>query len=310
MVRLFKRKKEKMSILKKRVAALEGQLKLGLEAQKLAIGKLLTDKVVRLEKIRSFEDVEFQIFSQFGDDGIIQWLISKLDLTQKNFVEFGVEDYRESNTRFLLMNNNWVGYIIDGSDDNINLIRESEYYWKYELHTRAAFVTRENINTLMSDFGLAGDIGLLHIDIDGNDYWVWKSLEVVSPEILILEYNSVFGAERAVTIPYNADFQRTDSHYSNLYFGASLKALCELSNNKGYAFVGCNSAGNNAYFVRKDKLIPGIRELLPQEGYVQSRFRESRDEEFNLTYITGDERLDMLRGMDVVDTNTGELVKL
>ncbi|RLU01398.1 hypothetical protein [Ketobacter sp.] len=299
-----------MSILKKRVAALEGQLKLGLEAQKLAIGKLLTDKVVRLEKIRSFEDVEFQIFSQFGDDGIIQWLISKLDLTQKNFVEFGVEDYRESNTRFLLMNNNWVGYIIDGSDDNINLIRESEYYWKYELHTRAAFVTRENINTLMSDFGLAGDIGLLHIDIDGNDYWVWKSLEVVSPEILILEYNSVFGAERAVTIPYNADFQRTDSHYSNLYFGASLKALCELSNNKGYAFVGCNSAGNNAYFVRKDKLIPGIRELLPQEGYVQSRFRESRDEEFNLTYITGDERLDMLRGMDVVDTNTGELVKL
>ena len=309
-MRFFKRKKDKISILKNKVVGVESQLRLGIESQKLMMGKLLAKSNKAVQSVSALDEVEFQVFSQFGDDGIIQWLVESLDVSKKIFVEFGVEDYRESNTRFLLMNNNWSGCVIDGDEENINLILGSEYCWKYELSVKAAFVTRENINELLTSFGLAGDIGLLHIDIDGNDYWVWEAIDVVAPDIVILEYNSVFGIERSISVPYSPVFQRTLSHHSNLYFGASLKALCDLSNSKGYAFIGSNSAGNNAYFVKKHKLNSKVRACSVSEGYRLSKFRESRDEKFKLTYVSGRDRLELIRGMDVVNTRTGEIEKL
>ncbi|MFM6253830.1 MAG: hypothetical protein ACKPEQ_32600, partial [Dolichospermum sp.] len=84
------------------------------------------------------------------------------------------------------------------------------------------------------------------MDIDGNDYWVWQAIDCINPAIVISEYNFRFGANKAVTVPYDASFVRSKAHYSNIYYGASLKALCILADKKGYAFVGCNSAGNNA----------------------------------------------------------------
>jgi len=94
----------------------------------------------------------------------------------------------------------------------------------------------------------------MNADIDGNDYWIWQSLDVVKPVITIVEYNSVFGDKHAITIPYDRAFNRTKAHYSNLYWGASLRALCILAEQKGYVFVGSNSSGNNAYFVKQTKL--------------------------------------------------------
>ena len=114
----------------------------------------------------------------------------------------------------------------------------------------------------METSGFDHDLGLLHIDLDGNDYWIWKQIDKFAPRILILEYNSVFGSENSWTVPYQADFYRFNAHYSGLYWGASLPALVELSSAKGYDLVGCNSAGNNAYFVRKDvNTLPGLEFL-------------------------------------------------
>lgn len=189
-----------------------------------------------------------------GDDGIIQYLINYLEIENKIFVEFGVEDYLESNTRFLLINDNWSGLVIDGSKINIAKIKKDEIYWKHDLKVKSAFITAENINQLIEEEGIKGQIGLLHIDIDGNDYWVWKALEVVVPKIMIVEYNSKFGCEKAITIPYKEDFVWTKAHYSNLYFGASILAFCDLADEKGYSFIGSNSAGNNAYFVKNEFL--------------------------------------------------------
>ena len=89
------------------------------EIQKLALGKLLL-KRNKLKKIEKIEDIEFKIFSQFGDDGIIQFLIEKLEIEYEyqNFIEFGVEDYSEANTKFLLLNNNWSGLILESSNEN------------------------------------------------------------------------------------------------------------------------------------------------------------------------------------------------
>ena len=148
------------------------------------------------KKIDSLEEVEFQVYSQFGEDGIIQWLIHNVTIDEKTFVEFGVEDYTEANTRFLLMNNNWSGFVIDGSTPNIDSIKKWEYLWKYDLQATAEFITKDNINMIISGAGFHGDIGILSIDIDGNDYWVLEAIECINPQILICEYNNLFGNEK------------------------------------------------------------------------------------------------------------------
>lgn len=269
-------------------------------------GRIWSEILKNNQGIKSLYDTEFKVFSQFGDDGIIQYLINKIDIKNKIFIEFGVEDYTESNTRFLLINDNWTGLVMDGSENNLTRIKNDDLYWRHDLIAKSVFITAENINQLIKEEGIFGDIGLLHIDIDGNDYWIWKALEVVEPVIMILEYNSVFGYDRAITIPYKADFDRTSAHHSNLYFGSSLLSLCDLADERGYAFIGCNSAGNNAYFVKKESL-QDIKPLTVEEGYVESKFRESRDSDGKLNYLRGEKRLESIRGLPVYNTRSNKI---
>lgn len=273
----------------------------------MLLGKLLSESVKAKKRINSITKVEFKVFSQFDDDGIIQWLVNNLEFPNKTFIEFGVENYREPNTRFLMMNDNWSGFVMDGSEQNVSYIIDSECYWKYELFAKAVFIDRENINEILSSCPFDKEVGILHIDLDGNDYWIWKEIEVISPIFVVLEYNGAFGIDRAITIPYNKNFVRTNSHYSNLYWGASLRALHQLSKQRWYSFIGCNSAGNNAYFVRKDKLNDIVRETSIEQGDVVSKFRESRDRSGRLTYIAGNERIGLIKGMPVYNIDTNSL---
>jgi hypothetical protein len=218
---------------------------------------------------------EFRAFSQFGEDGIIQFLVRNVPLDRKIFVEFGADNYNvESNTRFLLTNDNWTGLIIDGSEDAIQSVKRSATYVLYDLRAVTAFITRENINELLASSGITGEIGILSIDVDGNDYWIWEAIDVVNPAIVIVEYNYRFGKELAVTIPYDPAFVRSPPSPSRLYYGASLKALWLLARRKGYAFVGCSRNGVNAFFVRADKRPSSLRELTVEEGFVGGSFGE------------------------------------
>ncbi|UFH55971.1 hypothetical protein [Spirosoma sp. KNUC1025] len=255
-------------------------------------------------KAQSLREAEFKVFSQFGDDGIIQFLLNRLAISADKFVEFGVENYEESNTRFLLMFNNWRGLVIDGSESNITYIKNDPLYWRHDLTAVNSFITVENINQILADNGFSGRIGVLSIDIDGNDYWVWQAITVAEADIVIIEYNSLFGPDRSITVPYKADFNRIMAHYSGLYFGASLQALCDLGVKKGYAFVGCNNAGNNAYFVKKS-LLNGLATHSAQEGYINARFREARNIHGDLTFANKKDRLKEIAGMPVIDCNTG-----
>jgi len=242
---------------------------------------------------------EFRVFSQWGEDGIIQFLISSINIEEKTFVEFGVEDYAQANTRFLLLNNNWRGLVIDSDGPSIDLLRRSAVAWRYGLTAVQSHVTAENINELLTSNGFTGEIGLLSIDIDGNDYWVWRAINVVNPVIVIVEYNHRFGSDAAVTIPYDKDFRRGNG-YPIFYFGASLKALCDLAARKGYAFVGCNTNGVNAFFVRRDKLPASVKEVSAAEGYVAGKFNETRDEEQRFKIIPPEEERRLLMSQPLV----------
>lgn len=258
---------------------------------------------VKNRKLKSLDEAEFQVFSQFGEDGIIQWLIHNVAIEHRTFVEFGVEDYTEANTRFLLMNNNWSGLVMDGSENNIKQLNKWNYLWKYDLLAKAAFITKDNINKLISDAGYSGDIGLLSIDLDGNDYWVLNAINCVSPRILICEYNNIYGNEEKVCIPYDKEFVRTKAHYSNLYWGASIAAFREWAENNNYYYMGSNSAGNNAFFVRKDCI---SADRIPKNAniFVESKYRESRDKNGKLTYKRGCERLECIKEMQLFNIST------
>lgn len=277
------------------------------EKMMLLNGRILSRQNSGLGAIETLAEAEFSVFSQWGDDGIIQWLLRHIRFPNQTFIEFGVEDYRESNTRFLMMNNNWNGLVIDGSSRNIARITGSEYFWKYDLQALSAFITAENINELILKSGFDADVGILHIDLDGNDYWVWKAIHVISPIVVIVEYNSVFGADRAITVPYDPMFQRTRAHPSNLYAGASLKALKLLADEKGYSFIGCNSSGNNAYFVRNGYLNETMARTASGNGFVSSKFRESRRDDGSLECLSGHKRALRIKGMPVYNTESTEI---
>jgi hypothetical protein len=260
-----------------------------LDEDRILAAKLLVAQMRRDGVYPSLRQAEFRVFSQFGDDGIIQYLLHHVAPVPTVFVEFGVEDYAESNTRFLAVSDNWRGLVMDSDRRNIERIQADALYWRHDVTAVRAFVDRDNIDALIGGSGFSGEIGLLSIDIDGNDYWVWQRLSAVDPVVVVVEYNAVFGGERSVVIPYDPSFDRRTAHRSQLYWGASLPALVRLGEEKGYGFVGCNSAGNNAYFVRRDRLA-ALKPCSVRDGFVTSRIRESRGPDGKLTFLAGEAR--------------------
>jgi hypothetical protein len=278
------------------------------EASSIRQGVLLS-RTQQLIKGQELSETEFSVFSQFGEDGIIQYLLKVIPIENKTFIEFGVEDFFESNCRFLMMKDNWQGFVVDGSKTNISRLRKSYFYWMYDLQAKQSFITKENINTVLGESGFDSDLGILSIDIDGVDYFVWDAINYYKPRILIMEYNANFGAERKITVPYRADFQRTKAHSSNLLWGSSLSALEALSRKKGYGLVGVNSSGNNAFFIREDLITDPLKRLDTKEAFRPSLYRESRDPKGKLSFVASQDRVRILKGSSVFNVETGEIEK-
>lgn len=266
-------------------------------------------QVRQMERIHELSDAGFKVFSQWDEDGIVEWLVHHNGSMPESFVEFGVEDFREANLRHLLISRNWRGLVIDGSPENILIAKHDAISWRHDFTAVASFVTAENINGLISNAGFSGEIGILSVDIDGNDYWLWKAIECVSPHFVIVEYNSAFGDRHALTIPYQPDFTRTVAHFSNLYWGASIEGFCALGRERGYTLLGSNRAGSNAFFVRNDRL-PKFVGRLDEMRARPHRFREGRDRSGRLSYVTAQDRSKIIADqpvMDIVSGKTGSL---
>jgi hypothetical protein len=150
-----------------------------------------------------------------------------------------------------------------------------------------------------------GSIDLLSLDVDGIDYWLLLELDELDCSVIVLEYNSIFGPESSVTVPYKEDFQRTDEHFSNQFYGASLRCYINLLAQRKYSFIGTNRANTNAFFV-KDNLKIEFDHLTTREikEYTNANIRESRDREGSLSYFSQSEGLADLLDFTVVDTES------
>ncbi|MBV9988529.1 MAG: hypothetical protein JO301_12685 [Chitinophagaceae bacterium] len=203
----------------------------------------------RYQKPDKLNRFEFQAFSQFGEDGIIQEIFKRIGTTNKYFVEFGVEDGTETNTTYLLYNG-WQGVWLDGSTEHTNSIRSScaKAIADKRLTVLTNFITAENIQSLFQQASTPAEFDLLSIDIDRNDYYVWKAIDAYKPRVVIIEYNSIYRPGCHFVVDYDPAAMWDGSSNTS----ASLEALYQLGLEKGYTLVASSFSGVNAFFVRQD----------------------------------------------------------
>ena len=268
----------------------------------------------RYEEITDLTEAEVKIFSQNGEDGIIDYLVNKLKLNEKNFVEIGVGNYRESNTRFLYNKYHPKGLIVDYIDDMEKKVKPFVNLWKGDLRICNKQINSENIIDTL-DQNCNYEIDIFSVDIDSIDYWIIEKLNNNISKIFVAEYNPVFGSELEITVPNISGFERDKYHYSNLCYGMSLRALINLMNKKGYYFIGTNLQKINAFFIsknfKKEEFFQNIK-IQGLDNYVNSNIRDSRDKNYNLSYLSGDQKFKEIEECKVVNLkeNNNKLVQL
>jgi hypothetical protein len=207
----------------------------------------------------------FKAYSQNEEDGILQEIFRRIGTTDRRFVEIGCADGLENNTTYLLLSG-WSGLWIDGNPAHIADVekRFQPFLTSGALRARSALVGADNVHTLLAE--VPDEIDLFSLDIDGNDFWVWQSLERLKPRVAVIEYNGTFRPPIAVVAPYDPTFRWDFTGY----FGASLKALELLGRKKGYSLVGCNITAANAFFVRDDLVGSHFCEPFTAENHYES----------------------------------------
>jgi hypothetical protein len=208
----------------------------------------------------------FKVYSQHDEDGVIQEIFRRIGTSGRTFVEIGVETGVECNTAKLLIEG-WRGAWIEANPQACKAISANfaDFLKDGRLTLQQSLVTAENINALVGGAGFTGEIDLLSIDIDFNDYWVWKAVNAVSPRAIVIEYNAGLHPPLSVTVPYQPNRAGDGTNF----FGASLEALVRLGREKGYRIVGCNISGSNAFFVREDLCADHFREPATAEEHYE-----------------------------------------
>lgn len=223
---------------------------------------------------------EFRVFSQNGEDGLLLHIFSQIGTTSRQFVEFGIQDGRECNCAVLALRFGWSGLFMEFEPEQVaaarHLYHEQHQLSASRVRIEQARVSPENIDALLSGYGMSGEIDLLSIDIDSFDYWVWRSINAIRPRVVVIEYNASLGPSAELVMPYDPQLDIATIDPGGLDYGASLAALAHLGNSRGYALVGCESAGVNAFFVRKELLRGELSELTPEAAWWPHRRRSRR----------------------------------
>lgn len=200
------------------------------------LGAYLYKSYLRAKEPEVLMPFERRVYSQQGEDGVIEEIFKRIGTDSKYAVEFGVEDGSECCTRYLKDVKGWEVLQMDGSPDNPPSIKQE-------------YVTPKNINKLFKKYNVPNNLDLLVVDIDSNDFWVWKAIDTeFKPRVIVAEYNAAIAPSESKSVAYDPDLVWDGTNY----FGASLLALYRLAKTRGYDLIYCNENGVNAFFVRSD----------------------------------------------------------
>ena len=217
---------------------------------------------VKKGNLPELKDTGFKVFSQQEEDGLLLFIFAAIGISNKLFVDIGANDGINSNCSNLAINFGWHGLFLDSDKSAINIGKH--FYkkypdpWAYPPQFVCSKVTCDNVNELIKEAGFQGEVDLLSIDIDGNDYWIWSALKVIQPRVVIIEAHVEFGYNDIV-VPYNPEYSSPGKH--PIYHGASPVAMNKLAKKKGYRLVGANNYGQNMIFIRNGSggdLIPEV----------------------------------------------------
>ena len=282
--------------------------------QKINIGLLTSHAMsARKHSMKDLWDAEFRVFSQFGEDGIVDLLLDELQISKPRIMEIGAGDFSECNSRFALHKRNCSAYLVDMREDLQRGLQESEIRWKASVAVEIAKIDEKNIKDIESRASkFLKYIDVISLDIDGIDFWIAQHINWNGIKIAIVEYNPVFGAKLAVSVPKDTFSSRFEHHYSGLVYGASLLAWIEFFASKDMRFVGTNRAGNNAFFV-SSSLAGNLPFRLPDmsqlDAYVDWQIRDSRNQDQTLSSLSLEQARNLISGVELIDTQTLRKVK-
>lgn len=204
---------------------------------------------------------KIRLFSNMEEDGIILRLLASLHIREGYFVDIGSNDCINSNCANLAFNFNWKGVFIDADQQLLNIGRKNYRLFNKESGNRyvQSFLTPDNVNDVVSKNVITADIDFLNIDIDGNDFAIWKTLNCIQPKLVVVENKIEYGSDELVTES-----------------GASLVSFNNLAASKGYTLVATNYEGFNAFFMRDDLLeVSGLKPLDVNSVLGQKHIRDS-----------------------------------
>ena len=259
-------------------------------------------------------DAEVRVYSQWGEDGILNYLHNSIGIAKPKILEVGAGNFTECNSRFAAEFRNASVYAVDMREDLRKKVEESPLYWRNNLFCEEIFVTTENANSILQRaMNSMNGIDTLSLDLDGNDYWILDVLKLNGVKIVVCEYNPLFGSKFAITVPVNNSFDRTQEHFSWLYYGMSLKAAIKVMKSKGFTFIGTNRVGSNAFFLSNDCVEKFELEVPDQsslEKFIDWRVREGRNKNGELSYLTQESAKLTIGDCIVQDIESSTLYKI
>jgi hypothetical protein len=230
-------------------------------------------------KLPKLSEVGFRKYSQFEEDGMLLYIFALMPPLNRKCVEICAGNGRECMTANLIINHGWFGFLFDGNEDSVEAGRRffstcKDTFFNPPVFTNA-WITAENVNILIAEFGVKGPIDLLSLDMDGMDYWIWKAINVIDPLVVVCETHNTVPADRAITVPYDPAFICRNEDYR----GASLAAMCKLAEAKGYRLIGTHRYGFNAFFMKTgvgEDFFPEVKPSSCLNDPVSTRLRKEK----------------------------------
>ena len=217
-------------------------------------------------------EVAFSVFPGNGQDGILLYLLTILGIKHHTIIDIGCGNGLNGNAANLIINHGFHGLLIDG--DRSSIERGTHFYSKLGLlynnppHFVNALLSKENVNSILSNWSSENEVDVLSIDIDSIDLYILEAISCTAPRIIVLEFNNAWSPTDSKSVPYSSEFTR-EWVDGLLYGGASLAAFNKILKAKGYWSIGCDPSGFDAYFIREGEDI--FPEVSLQSCYEQSR---------------------------------------